>query len=87
MKENIYGTQVHIFRICPGWKLKITKSQITWDSKLIKNPAEYLMSLNEKKIIKKKNPSHQEKNKIFYRNVHKNGYSFKVLVLKIVKFL
>ena len=39
------------------------------------------------KLLKKKTLSHQEKNKIFYRNVHKNGYSFKVLVLKIVKFL
>ena len=46
------------------------------------------MSINEKKIIKKKKTlSHQEKNKIFYRNVHKNGYSFKVLVLKMVKLL
>lgn len=45
------------------------------------------MSLNEKKIIKYKTLSHQEKNKIFYRNVPKNGYSFKVLVLKIVKLL
>ena len=45
------------------------------------------MSLNEKKIIKYKTLSHQEKNKIFNRNVPKNGYSFKVLVLKTVKLL
>ena len=49
MKKNIYSTQVNISGICPWWKLKTAKSQITWDNKLIKNREECLTFLHEKK--------------------------------------
>lgn len=44
------------------------------------------MSLNEKKLLNIKPWAIKEKNKIFNRNVPKNSYSFKVLVLKQLSF-